>query len=299
MKRTTTEDLKNDEVIATLIAQMEADEQTREWLNNNPDVVEASMKAENGIYDGFISQYDYNRYPYNARSPHGISSQVRQDYYIPELDDLPDEELLKLFHDASQEVKPYDAREIRGAQREEANRFDQNRRNANRGQNNQSNFNRRIQNPRQNINRNENPRPNINRNENQRNVNYNQRLQTNRNIRGRAQRPGRGNQQFGLGDYMINSSDEEMKYEDLVRLDDHEYDKGNGFKSIDLSRLKPKIYFAKSKITLENCPICMNGYQDGNKYITLKCNHTYHDSCIKEWLSRKKVCAICKAEIKL
>lgn len=295
MQRTTTEDLKNDEAIAAMIAQMDADERTREWLRNNPDIVEASMKAENGIYEGFIRQNNYKDYSHNTRNPHGVSSEVRHDYYIPELEDLTDEELLKLFNNSSQERMPGDEA-LREVRMEEAKRFTLNRRG-----NTPNNAGREYSNHTQNNSnrRNQNPRPNLNISENQQRSNYNQQMQSNRNMRGRARRPGRANQQFGLGDYMINSSDEEMKYEDLLHLDDHEYDKGNGFKSLDLSRLKPKYYFAKSNITLENCPICMNGYRDGSRYITLKCNHTYHDACIKEWLSRKKVCAICKAEIKL
>jgi hypothetical protein len=54
--------------------------------------------------------------------------------------------------------------------------------------------------------------------------------------------------------------------------------------------------FRRKKYTLsepEHCTICIEGIEK-NQYIKeLPCKHTFHDKCIDEWLTKKKVCPNC------
>jgi hypothetical protein len=49
---------------------------------------------------------------------------------------------------------------------------------------------------------------------------------------------------------------------------------------------------------IPECPICLD-YLDSLKIcIKLKaCNHIFHDSCIKQYLSYKRVCPMCRCDI--
>jgi len=48
----------------------------------------------------------------------------------------------------------------------------------------------------------------------------------------------------------------------------------------------------------DNCCICYNDYNDSeNIAVKLKCNHIFHDNCIKKWLKNSGTCPICRANI--
>lgn len=50
----------------------------------------------------------------------------------------------------------------------------------------------------------------------------------------------------------------------------------------------------------ENCCICYNDYNENNetnKAVQLKCNHIFHDECIKKWLKNSGTCPICRSNI--
>lgn len=38
-------------------------------------------------------------------------------------------------------------------------------------------------------------------------------------------------------------------------------------------------------------------YEEGEELRTLPCFHSYHKSCIDEWLARQKTCPVCKNPI--
>lgn len=48
----------------------------------------------------------------------------------------------------------------------------------------------------------------------------------------------------------------------------------------------------------ENCCICMDDIEEG-KVETLKCDHTFCKSCIKEWLKTHNTCPLCRTKIKV
>lgn len=47
----------------------------------------------------------------------------------------------------------------------------------------------------------------------------------------------------------------------------------------------------------DSCKICQCEYEDGEELVTLPCLHFFHASCAKEWLSRKRICALCRMPI--
>jgi len=55
--------------------------------------------------------------------------------------------------------------------------------------------------------------------------------------------------------------------------------------------------------TIENpinttCNICLEDFEEISQVIKLKCNHIYHDNCIKHWLGNyNNNCPVCKEEI--
>jgi hypothetical protein len=48
-----------------------------------------------------------------------------------------------------------------------------------------------------------------------------------------------------------------------------------------------------------DCPICMETMTLNDKLITLKCNHIYHNSCIREWLTKNSTkCCVCRKDVR-
>jgi len=48
---------------------------------------------------------------------------------------------------------------------------------------------------------------------------------------------------------------------------------------------------------LNECPICIEKYKKHEKIIILKCDHNFHEKCIKEWLNKKNSCPNCRENI--
>jgi hypothetical protein len=47
----------------------------------------------------------------------------------------------------------------------------------------------------------------------------------------------------------------------------------------------------------EDCVICLEGMDQGNKKYKLHCNHCYHKECIITWLFEKPTCPLCNLPI--
>lgn len=50
----------------------------------------------------------------------------------------------------------------------------------------------------------------------------------------------------------------------------------------------------------EKCPICLapNENLNDEKFLTLPCDHDFHDECILPWLNRTNTCPLCRSEMK-
>lgn len=48
-----------------------------------------------------------------------------------------------------------------------------------------------------------------------------------------------------------------------------------------------------------SCPICLEGYEEGEKLRILGCSelHHFHASCVDQWLKKNKTCPLCKRPI--
>ncbi|KAL2607541.1 hypothetical protein R1flu_026114 [Riccia fluitans] len=51
------------------------------------------------------------------------------------------------------------------------------------------------------------------------------------------------------------------------------------------------------KLEQEDCPVCLEGVLQGQRVITLPCQHRFHPECLTPWLSNHGQCPYCRAEI--
>ncbi|XP_073221901.1 uncharacterized protein [Cicer arietinum] len=89
-----------------------------------------------------------------------------------------------------------------------------------------------------------------------------------------------------------------MSYEELLALGERIGQVNTGLSEDVLSKcLTETIYCSSDQCQDEaSCVICLEEYKNMDDVGTLKtCGHDYHVSCIKKWLSMKKLCPICKA----
>ncbi|KAL4570762.1 hypothetical protein LXL04_026424 [Taraxacum kok-saghyz] len=49
----------------------------------------------------------------------------------------------------------------------------------------------------------------------------------------------------------------------------------------------------------EECPTCLEEYDEENPKILTKCEHHFHLSCILEWMERSNTCPVCDQEMEL
>ncbi|KAL5559061.1 hypothetical protein UlMin_035272 [Ulmus minor] len=88
-----------------------------------------------------------------------------------------------------------------------------------------------------------------------------------------------------------------MSYEELLALEERIGNVNTGLsEETILNRLKKKKYSiaVKSECETEPCCVCQEDYNDGEDIGTLECGHDFHTECIKQWLTRKNLCPICK-----
>ncbi|MED6160992.1 hypothetical protein PIB30_056494 [Stylosanthes scabra] len=89
-----------------------------------------------------------------------------------------------------------------------------------------------------------------------------------------------------------------MSYEDLLALGERIGHVNTGLSEDLFSKCLTETIYCSSEQSRDegNCVICLEEYKDREDVGTLKtCGHDYHVSCVKKWLSMKKLCPICKA----
>ncbi|CAL0310456.1 unnamed protein product [Lupinus luteus] len=89
-----------------------------------------------------------------------------------------------------------------------------------------------------------------------------------------------------------------MSYEELLTLGERIGHVSTGLSEDLLSKCLIESIYCSSEQSQdeETCVICLEEYKNMDDVGTLKiCGHDYHVSCIKKWLSMKKLCPICKA----
>ncbi|KAF8030559.1 hypothetical protein BT93_E2864 [Corymbia citriodora subsp. variegata] len=88
-----------------------------------------------------------------------------------------------------------------------------------------------------------------------------------------------------------------MSYEELLALEERIGNVNTGLsEETILSRMKQRKYTVVvcTDVEAEPCCICQELYNEGEGVGTLECGHDFHTDCIKQWLTHKNLCPICK-----
>uniref|UniRef100_A0A7N0ZTP5 RING-type E3 ubiquitin transferase n=2 Tax=Kalanchoe fedtschenkoi TaxID=63787 RepID=A0A7N0ZTP5_KALFE len=93
-----------------------------------------------------------------------------------------------------------------------------------------------------------------------------------------------------------------MSYEDLLALQEQIGYISTGLSEEELGKCrKIHVYGVKHRKTTKQkdadakCSVCQEEFRSGDKMGSLKCKHSYHVTCIDEWLRQKNWCPTCKA----
>ncbi|XP_014517318.1 uncharacterized protein LOC106774794 [Vigna radiata var. radiata] len=93
-----------------------------------------------------------------------------------------------------------------------------------------------------------------------------------------------------------------MSYEQLLELGERIGHVNTGLKEDEMGRniRKARLQFwndtSKHQIDKE-CSICQEEYEAGDELGRLNCEHSYHFQCIKQWVSQKNFCPVCKQQV--
>ncbi|KAL2894617.1 putative E3 ubiquitin-protein ligase RHG1A [Bienertia sinuspersici] len=89
-----------------------------------------------------------------------------------------------------------------------------------------------------------------------------------------------------------------MSYEELLALEERIGNVCTGLTEETILRhLKQQKYvhaMSDGQIETEPCCICQEEYNDGDNVGMLDCGHDFHSECVKQWLTHKNLCPICK-----
>ncbi|KAK9092788.1 hypothetical protein Syun_027699 [Stephania yunnanensis] len=93
---------------------------------------------------------------------------------------------------------------------------------------------------------------------------------------------------------------DDMSYEELLALGERIGNVKTGLSEENISRsLKTRVHSSSCREDIncdmrETCIICQLDYEKEENVGILECGHEYHADCIKQWLTLKNVCPICK-----
>ncbi|CAH2037071.1 unnamed protein product, partial [Thlaspi arvense] len=86
-----------------------------------------------------------------------------------------------------------------------------------------------------------------------------------------------------------------MSYEQLLELGDRIGYVSTGLKENEIHRCLRKINPSVSHTLPDRkCSICQDEYEREGQVGRLDCGHSFHVKCVKQWLSRKNACPVCK-----
>ncbi|XP_010498176.1 PREDICTED: probable E3 ubiquitin-protein ligase RHG1A [Camelina sativa] len=86
-----------------------------------------------------------------------------------------------------------------------------------------------------------------------------------------------------------------MSYEQLLELGDRIGYVNTGLKESEIHRCLGKIKPSISHTLADRkCSICQDEYEREDEVGKLNCEHSFHVHCVKQWLSRKNACPVCK-----
>jgi len=47
----------------------------------------------------------------------------------------------------------------------------------------------------------------------------------------------------------------------------------------------------------EQCPVCLETFEEGMTVVETPCNHKFHNNCISRWLQSHSTCPVCRASL--
>lgn len=95
-----------------------------------------------------------------------------------------------------------------------------------------------------------------------------------------------------------------MSYEELLALEERIGYVSTGLSEETISNCLEKSFYtsntnqASQSMDIEvKCSICQEEYEERDELGSLKCNHSYHEACIKQWLLQKNKCPVCNNSV--
>nr|ACN31440.1 unknown [Zea mays] len=94
-----------------------------------------------------------------------------------------------------------------------------------------------------------------------------------------------------------------MTYEELLELGDKIGYVNTGLRDDEITRNLRKVKhpsFSSLRFATEmerKCSICQEEFETNEEMGRLDCGHSYHVYCIKQWLSQKNICPVCKTAV--
>ncbi|KAJ6814359.1 putative E3 ubiquitin-protein ligase HIP1 isoform X1 [Iris pallida] len=89
-----------------------------------------------------------------------------------------------------------------------------------------------------------------------------------------------------------------MSYEELLALEERIGDVSTGLSEERISKCLKQRKHSSTTVTIstetEPCCICQEEYMEGEDLGAVDCGHDFHAACIKQWLTHKNLCPICK-----
>ncbi|XP_075512661.1 uncharacterized protein LOC142548235 [Primulina tabacum] len=91
---------------------------------------------------------------------------------------------------------------------------------------------------------------------------------------------------------------DELSYEELIALGEMVGAESKGISEAEISKhLNPLTCQSTTNLLIDRCVICQVEYEEGEKIVTLQCDHPYHSDCITQWLQINKICPVCGKEV--
>lgn len=64
-----------------------------------------------------------------------------------------------------------------------------------------------------------------------------------------------------------------------------------------LEQIGAEVSLADTEHCEDRCSVCLNDYEELDPIATLGCGHTFHKTCISQWLHVKKNCPLCRTKV--
>ncbi|CAN8292544.1 unnamed protein product [Cochlearia groenlandica] len=68
-------------------------------------------------------------------------------------------------------------------------------------------------------------------------------------------------------------------------------------RKIHNKKIQKKKRTTYKKVSLEECVICLEGFNNGGRVVTLPCGHYFDNECIMKWFQTSHVCPLCRFKL--